>query len=307
MNTKIDVNGTPVSIFEAHTDEGLWDTEKYGEMKEWYSKDTGEQTAWNKFKSKVIRINTIIHGNVDKNSPKLMNKFILGRLLGQFRASWLPEGWYNRFGTERYDEELERTIKGRYKTMGDLNWGGSMLVMGRMFLNLIPGVNTDVAKGVRFVKKTKDGAADSQEIVYLKDSAVDMDNMRRNFREFMFYLTMSAAIMSLKYMGDDDEEDPKKKMALQFLINLLIRSKQDIELYATPGVFNAVLRNPIPAADVIIDYSKLIKATGKYIVDEDYEFQQWLLKFTKAGLPIPQATQINKWNYMLSRSLDEFQ
>jgi hypothetical protein len=88
-------------------------------------------------------------------------------------------------------------------------------------------------------------------------------------------------------------------------MNLLIRTKQDINFYASPGVFDAVTRNIIPASDVIKDYGKLGTATIKLILDDDYTFDKWLLKLTKAGLPIPQTTLVNKTIFMMNKDLDE--
>jgi len=301
MHDQVEVpSGEKISVWDVLDQKGEWNKEKYEENAAWSNEDVSQQPAWDKLRNKIIKVNITIHGNQDKNSPKLANKFILGRLLGQFRMSWLPEGWYNRFQSERFDDDLDRVVKGRYRSYGALGWGGSALVMGRQFLNLIPGVKVDPFKGQMINKGT-------DEVKMISDSPVDIENMRRNFVEAGFYLTLASMILTLKYLRDDDDEDPIKNAGMQLLLNMMIRTQQDIDLYASPGVFNAVFRNPIPASNVIADYAKLIRATGKLVIDDEYEYSQWLLKMTKAGLPIPQATQINKWKYMIERDLDDFQ
>ena len=136
----------------------------------------------------------------------------------------------------------------------------------------------------------------------LSESAVDIENMRRNFAELAFFMGLKAAIMMARFLQDDDDE---KDPALQILINQLIRAKTDIEFYASPEVFDVVTRTPIPAFQVLTDYGKLMNATGKVILDDDYEFNEWLLRVTKAGLPIPQATLVNKTKYMMERDLED--
>lgn len=301
LHDKVEVpGGEKVSVWDVLDFDGKWNKEKYEENLAWSNEDVTQQPAWDKLRNKIIKVNITIHGNQDKNSPKLANKFILGRLLGQFRMSWLPEGWYNRFQSERFDDDLDRVVKGRYRSYGALGWGGSAVVMGRQLLNLIPGVKVDPFNGQMINKGTDD-------VKMISDSPVDIENMRRNFAEAGFYLTLASMILMLKYLRDDDDEDPIKNAGMQVLLNMMIRTQQDIDLYASPGVFNAVFRNPIPASNVIADYGKLMRATTRLVFDDDYEYSQWLLKMTKAGLPIPQATQINKWKYMIDRDLDSFQ
>lgn len=284
-----------IPLYDAFNTDGEWDTKKYGERPEWSSKDMQEQKAFDKLRNRVIRLNMIIHGNQDKNSPKLLNKSVVGRLIGQFRLSWLPEGWYNRFQDEHFDQQLGRAVKGRYRTIGQLGWGGNMMVLGRSLLNLIPGVKVDTWSGIPL----NNGKS-------LADSAVDVENMHRNLTELGFFLTLSAAILSLRYLGGDDE-DKVADGAMKILINQLIRGKQDIDFYVSPSVFDTVTRDFIPASNVIKDYMKLVKATGKLMLDDDYEFSEWMLKMTKAGLPIPEAALVNKVKFMMTKNLDDMQ
>lgn len=303
LHDKVKVaDSTEVTLWDSLNEDGNWDVEKYGENKSWYSEDVKEQTAWDKFRNKVVRVNVILHGNQDKNAPKMLNKYILGRSLGQFRANWLPEGWYSRFQTERFDENLGRTVKGRYRSFFNLDnqvgtgWGigGYSMILGKQLLNLIPGVKIDPFSGVR----TIGGKLLSDE------DSTDMENMRRNFSELGFFLMLAGVVAMLKHLqGDGDDKDQK----LQLLINMLIRSKQDIDFYASPGVFDAVFRDPIPAFNVVKDYYKAMGATVRLLTEDDYEFKTWCLKMTKAGLPIPQATMINKTRYMMNKDLDALQ
>jgi hypothetical protein len=302
LHEQVQVEDGKVSVWETFAQDGNWDEEKYGKREDWYSDDVTKQKSWDKFRNKVIAVNMVIHGNQDKFSPKLANKYILGRLLGQFRMSWLPEGFYNRFQSERYDAYLDRTVKGRYRTVGGIGIGGSMLVMGKQLLNLLPGVQMDVWADAIVRSKGKDG---KDTAIYLRDSDLDQENMRRNFAEMLFFMSISAAVLSLKYLVlPDDEENKGKKAAIQLLINLLIRSRQDIQLYASPGVFDTVFRNPIPATDVLKDWYKMTTATGRFIIDDEYEFEQWILKVTKA---FPYTNLINKTKYMIEKDLDDAQ
>jgi len=297
LHQQVDVNSGKISVWDSLNNEGKWNAAEYGENTKWYSADVTEQTEWDKLRNRVIRINVILHGNQDKNAPRLINKFILGRLLGQFRSSWLPEGWYSRFQNERFDEQLGRAVKGRYRSFFNLdNQVGAVgyaMIMGRQLLNIMPWVKMDPFSGITTIggKLLSDG------------TDVDMENVRRTFSELGFFLTLATVVAMLKRLQDDDDKNPY----IQVVINMLIRTKQDIDLYASTSLFDAVFRDPIPAVNVIKDYWKAVGATQRLLMDDDYEFEQWVLKMTKAGIPIPQTTLINKSLYMVKKDLDALQ
>ena len=279
-----------ISMWDALNKDGQWDAEKYGENRSIYSPDdVTEQKQWDKLRNHVVRMNMVLHGNQDHNAPKMVNENILGRLIGQFRMSWLPEGFYNRFQKEHYDEYLDRQVKGRYTTISELGLGATLTIMGKQLLNLIPGVHRDITTGLDRPL-----------------SEVDTENMRRNFAEIGWLLTITAAVMMLRHLNSDPDKD-KKNRIIQMLINQLIRNQQDINFYVSPQVFDTVTRNIVPATQVLTDYMKLVKATGQILTDDDYTYDKWLLKVTKAGLPIPQATLINKTKFAMEKDLGDIQ
>lgn len=287
-----------VNLYNTLNKEGYWDSEKYGERPEWHSSDPALESEWAKFQLKATRVNTIIHGNQDKANPKMLNSYILGRLIMQFRGSWLPEGWYSRFQEERYDDHLDRMVKGRYRTLGGLGLGGVLSVFSKQLLNLIPGVKVDPFTGHTIRSVDKEG---NQVRTKLENSAVDVDNMRRNFAEAGFALMLTTMIVGLKHLHEKDDD---KKWQYMMLMNTLIRTQQDINLYYTPGVFDQVFRNPVPAMAVLKDWGALMTASGKVIIDDDYEFSKWALKFTKA---FPGLNHVNRIRTLVTKDISQLQ
>lgn len=283
--------GKQVSLWDALDNNGQWNKERFGENKGWQSEDLGEQKDLDKFRNKAIRVNMMIHGNQDKNSPKLANKYILGRLMGQFRMSWLPEGWYSRFQGEKEDIQLGRTTKGRYATIKDLGFMGYAAVTLKQLKSIVAKV--DPYTGTSRL----DGKALTE---------VDKENMRRNFAELGFIAGMAGTLIVLKSTISPDDDDATR-WSLRMLANQLIRNQQDLEFYASPGVFDAVTRNVIPASDVLKDYWKAMKATARVMTDDNYEADKWIMAITHAGLPIPQATLANKFRTAATRDLDAIQ
>lgn len=278
-----------ISMWEALDHEGKWDAAKYGENKGMYSEDVQEQKDWDKYRNKVVRVNMIIHGNQDKTSPKLANKYILGRLIGQFRMSWLPEGWYSRFQKEHFDIQLDREVKGRYRTIQQLGFGGYVLTTLKQAYSIIGKL--DPYSGVSRL----DGKPLSE---------TDRENMRRNFAELGFVAGIMGMVVATRALASDTD-DESTAARYKLLMNMLIRNKQDMEFYASPQVFDTVTRDIIPAANVLKDFGKAVTATGKLIFNDDYEFQKWLMAVFHAGLPVPQATLITKAKYMMQKDLDQ--
>lgn len=288
---KVTEDGTEkeITLWEALDNNGYWNETKYGKRPEWYSENVEDQTEWQKMKNKVARVNMIIMGNVDKVSPKMANKWIIGQLLGQFRLSWLPEGWYNRWAEEKPDLQLGRNTKGRYTTYKDLGIGGSLRILMKQYASILSKVDPF----------TGEHRLNGQKI-----SEADIANMRVNFAEINFYLMILGAAMmlrSLAGLGDDDDES----QSMQILINMILRMKQDVAFYSSPEVFDTVTRNAVPSFGVIKDYMRLMDASWKIMTEDDYTADRWLLKLTHAGLPIPQTTLVNKIKYMSERDLDD--
>jgi hypothetical protein len=251
----------------------------------WKNEDPRQAEEWNKLRNKVIAVNKIIMGNQDKSSPTKGKKKLLWRLIGQFRASWLSEGVATRFEDERFDTQLGRVRKGRYRTYADLGVLGSLRVLFKQALSSV-GLNKDPYAGVKL-----SNGKDIQE--------VDKGNMRRNLAEITWFILMYGTAMMLMSLAEDDED---KKRRYRLLANLAIRSYQDIGLYASPGILDTVLGNVIPATSAIKDTMKFFEASGKVLIDDDYTYEQWLLKLTRAGF-IPQTTLINKFKTMTERDL----
>jgi hypothetical protein len=284
MKFTVDGTETEMSMWEALDEEGNF---KYPVGEEWQSEDVSKETEWAKFRNKMIRVNQIIMGNMDRNSPKLLNKSVIGRLVGQFRASWLPEGWAARFEDKKYDVQLERWIKGRYRTAMDLGLGAYISINLKQLASWF--VSIDPFTGARIDGKPLE--------------AVDIENMRKNFTGLMFTLSSMAAIMMLKYLFlDDDDKKDGAFSTLMITMNLMNRVNQDLQFYSSPDVANTIVRNVVPAMDVINDYNRARKAFVKAVMEEDYTWDEAAMKFTKAT---PYLNLINKFNYMTSRDISD--
>lgn len=290
---------TTIPLWEAFNSKGEWDTDKYEPQEQWYAEDIHQQTEWNKYRDRMRKVSAMVYGNQDRNTPMMAKKTWLLRMAGQFRMSWFPEGIATRFKGEYHDINLDRNIKGRYRTIPDLGILNSGLVLAKQLVAALPGVKMDPFNGVTM----KNGKP-------LNESAIDVENMRKNFAGLAWTVAFMASIVLIRALaGKQHKKDADDKKS-QLLVNMLIRNYQDLMMYSSPSVFNTVSGNFLPATQVITDYWNAVLATGHYMFHdkaEKHAFKTWVKKITRAGLPHPVFTQYNKWETMLTRDIDKIQ
>jgi type VI protein secretion system component Hcp len=233
-----------------------------------------EAQEYKKFKNKVIEVNKVIHGNFDPSSPTLFKKYLLGRLVGQFKFSWMSTGIESRFGKEYYNSTLGRNVKGRYRTYQTVykneGMGG---LLGKTVSNL--------------VKKTFRQDLDLGEM-----TETDKANFKRNLAELQWGLSITALVLMLKGLKDDEDEE--NDVYYNLAINSLFRINQDIYFYSSPKIFQDLTRNVIPATSILNDGFKALQGTSKYMFDEDYEGELAIKRWTKA---FPYLNLYNKFEY----------
>lgn len=267
MNTKVGNK----SLWEMYDDEGNF----IEDNPQWSNGDLNtEMQEFKKFQNKVQGISQIIHG--DFNNPKMLNATIAGRLVSQFRLSWMAEGISDRFREEYYNERLGRTVKGRWRT-------GFTIAKDEGLLKLLGRI----AKTATFQKSGLEGLSET-----------DKANFKKNMTELYIVTSLTLLILMLKGAGDDD----KDKKQYTFLINQLQRLDNDLFFYADPGTFESITKSFIPSLKTYTDTKKALKATYKYMTkdgkryDEEYLFMNWARVF-------PITNQIPKIKYQSSKIL----
>ena len=287
MNTKVtDINGKERSLWEAFDNEGNWKTEEFGDNKGWNGNvnNEGELQDFLDFRNKLMQIEKKLHGNFDPNSPQMAKKYVLGRALGQFRISWMPEGFASRFEGKKYDELLGREVEGRYRTFGKLGFKKSLEVMFKLA----------IFQGDKSFKGVKSA-----------DRKLVEENMRRNLTEMYLYAILSILYLSLKGAADDDKNKGAKKMTL----NMAYRSLNDINFYLSPSTFTELVKSPFPVLKVYTDFNRMRKAVQNEVFDnwdgvDDYDSDRMWLNTTNA---FPFLNQFNKFKYMSEKDMSNLQ
>jgi len=275
LHQKVNTTQGEISLYDLYDNAGnikydiLDDTQK----KAWKDRlGPEESNEYSKFVNRITQVNKIIHGNYDTSSSMYIKKSILGSMIMIFR-SWIPEGFASRFLSERFDEQLGRDIKGRYRTYGELGLTKSMGELYRLVFKL----ESDLQK---------------------EGNEVDLENMRKNLMEIKMFLALGTVLILLKGALESGEDDTIS-MPAKILANATYRAYSDILFYVNPITFWTILRDPIPILRPITQSLYAINGTYRYLTNPDYRGQHPLTKWSKV---VPIISQVPKTMY-LSESL----
>jgi hypothetical protein len=227
--------------------------------------------------NKIRHVVANAQGDYDPRNPKLMKKKIIGRALSVYK-NWLARSYQSRFGEERFDHTLGRTVKGRYKSIGKLSKdvNGLKNIFALSLLGKWTGAKTE-------------GLA-----------PIDEANLRLVARELTMISGMYLATLLLKglLVDEDDEED---KAAYQFLLNTAFRIENELSFWTSPSQITEMIKNPVAPIRVIDDLNQFIGATEDFVLG-DSEFADLGKKTLKL---IPVANIPLKLNSLATRNFSE--
>jgi len=303
------VNYAPIMIsvmlgMKAKTAEGvevdLWEGyDTNGKLKEGYTTNVDEVKMY----QKVRRAIEMAHG--DYNNPLKIKKKVLGRAASQFRT-WMFEGYYSRFESQREDEILGYTgeaddkahiRKGRYRsyTAGQTATAGA--IAGSVIL---PGVGTVIGAGLgtligKFAGLESNMSFGADVLFTIKQlarklvwsgkssdpskykhstkfdeagfSEVDAANMRKNMTELYILVTLAGAAVLLKALSGADDDD-EKKFVMNFLLNQTTRLQTDINFYTNPLEGEKLMKTALPLLGLMKEVGTFFKDIANLFDEE---------------------------------------
>lgn len=257
--------GSVISMWEAFDNNGKWNSLLFDDKTNFdYNGDVleGGSTKLAEYREYLKTLNKTLHGAFDRTSPVLAKRYVVSRLLGQYKLSWMGEAVFNRFGGRYYNESLGEEREGRYATLARLSQEqedlGSNVISRAMKLLL---------------KMQKEGTL----------SEMEMANLAKSRLDIMFLTSITMLMMALKHWAGDDDDKDKKSQAWKIVYNMLYTQQSDYAFYVSPSTFSAMTSKVIPAMAILTDLTKTLKAAQKYIVadeeDKDEKLQSLYKKF----------------------------
>ena len=243
--------------------------------------------------------------------PAEYEKYWLGRVVGQFKGSWLFNAFYARFG-EYQGVDLQRGMdrKGFYRSFGeqfklrkikdeygdevlDLSLAGVTEMLGRV-AKLFIQYPTWIPGGQFLAGKLGLQAGPHSEL--------DQANLRIFMRELGMITTLLILTTILSGGGDDD-----KTWYRQYVINQLLRTQRDISMYMNPNALLSELKNPAPVLGTLGDFANIgVAAIQSGIFMDPYVHTRSgdRLRIIKAiGKVTPYANQYNNIMTKMNRTM----
>jgi len=261
----IQINGKNIALYEVFKENGEWDTEKYGEEQEEWSTDvTGlSNNSYTKFRDRIIQTIKRVHGNYDPTSMVEGKATSIGRMLFQFK-SWIPAGITTRFERKRYDQYLDRDVKGRYRSIKDIGYGTGLKIMA----------NPSYILGLKKIQLDSLGRLATAE---------DLTNMKYNLQEMRWVLLSVITSLTLAMLGAFASNDDEEEKLITLLINNATRLQGDMTFYLNPMTPIDLVKSPVAVLKSFTDIVKLVDASTKIIYKDDpyYNTEYYLRKVAK--------------------------
>lgn len=214
--------------------------------------------AYNKLQQKISFMTKSLLSRDSSKDPILTNKSAIGRLLGQFRQSWMFEGINRRFGKEKDIPLLGRKTKGYYISVlinkeGKIDFGRALRLLW----------------SYKFDKATLD-----------KENLSDLDeaNIRKVLREASIVASTLAAyaIATLALMGDDDDEEEEGlvyRYVFTYILNQSYRVNRDLTFYLNPDSAAELTKNIMPALKTVTDLKDIFDAFARTAFFDPYIYE----------------------------------
>jgi hypothetical protein len=204
----------------------------------------------------------------NSRDPIQLNKPYWGRLLGQFRSSWMFEGFTRRWSSG-YDDAILGQQRGYFHNV--------FLSEGKW----------DFKKAMNILYTAQFNPSKLQGMYGMQD--LDVRNVKKALRELQIWVSLATMYLALSLLsGDDDEEDAFLNKTSNFLLNLSYRGSRDLSFYINPKSTVEIFDSPFAAMSSVkqlMQFGTAIVTTpfDPYVYD-DTEKEQ--LKVIKSGVKL---------------------
>lgn len=225
-----------------------------------------EKGEWTEYKYKL---NQIIQKEIKQNrdreasiDPIQLDQHFWGRLVGQFKASWLFEGMATRFGAEHEGlNDLDKGTKGIYRSFWDtartyvhttnaLGEVETSFSMPRTLLKAMLNVVKYSTPG-RLTGFGKKGDNTTQ---------LDYEGTIRTVREIQTAMFLYGMVMMAAAMAGGQNKDKWRKMGLTYLANYFMRTQRDMSTYFDPDSLTSIInKNLVPSLGTVDQMTKLLE------------------------------------------------
>jgi hypothetical protein len=225
--------------------------------------DAASNEEYLKFRRKVLEVSKTIMGVAPTYDIMLVNQYILGRALMQFR-NWIPRLLSTRGGSLKYNVNTEEFEIGRYRAFKDFI-SDNIIKNATKTLGMIVGIGTNLDEIFEnkfdllqeenrnfLITKMGGDINNPEDIKRAKEAYVSLmkGNVKASIMELQALLSVFALVVLVKGGDDDDEElDGFRK----FTIKTVTRFKDELAFFVNPISFNAIVKSPFAVTATLTD------------------------------------------------------
>lgn len=208
--------------------------------------------------TKEIRDNRDRENDID---PIAAHQYAAGRLVNQFKGSWLYQGFNTRFGAEKEGvNDLDQKSKGIYRGLWDLSKSYTTkedalgnqtqeFSMPKTVLNVL----------VNLLKYSKLGRITKYGKLKEGQSTLDYEGAIRAVREVQTALFLYGMVMLLGMGKGGDDGDEMRKRIRTTMLNIFMRNQRDMSTYFDPNSLTSIVnKGIIPSLSTASDMWKII-------------------------------------------------
>jgi hypothetical protein len=213
------------------------------------------------FKRKVTKTNKYIIGNTDPNDLAMIKRNMWGRQVMVFR-SWIQALGDERFMDSYYDNDLEQTVEGRYRTLFNIYKKLGLKAAVQIQLGLIKAKNTNLTD-------------------------TEIANIRANARELQIIL-IGVLAFAATHIGDDKD----KPGIVKYTMRITSRLIDELTFFINPAAAFNIVSSPVASSSVIKDVFSVLDETldlayyGVFGTEEEYEDKVKLRRAIVRSTPI---------------------
>ena len=285
-NTKVKLNGSEISLFEAFETKDFGDkgvklvlrkgvTDLEGNVLSSNDDSMSDEdkasankrlTAFLKpIKAKIRRANQTMHGAYGNDELGAINRNALGRMAMQFRQ-WMPTHYYRRFAGATYDAQLDKWREGYYVTFG------------RFLLNLV--------KDLRHADST-------YKQLKAQLSPEERQNIGKAITELSMFGMLSLFIHMLGPVKDKDGKWGERMLVYQ-LKRLQLETGASIPWFTLFDNALTIVKSPLPAVDSFDGIMNLFEIWNIFDEIESGTYKGWSEYSRDVFKAIPIANQVKR-------------
>lgn len=288
---KLNEDNKQRGLKKTYSPKSIWELSQMNEKNDEFKVEGLSEEGYTMFRNAVRKAKANITGLMSDEDINYANINLYTNLMMQFK-NWMPGMYKERFGSIKYDRDLDLADQGKYGVLtnelfskeANESYGRFATMMAKSALTMAADIATfGIPKrlGMGSFYKINQDKAKAQYEAFLKEhpsadpnkndgkglTFEDFVQMKQNqlasgLAEFRILLIMMMIMLALGGDWDDDgERDYRKYWATRQLYRVVNRTQMELGFSTNPQDFIKLVQTPLPLVRLLIDISQTLSNT----------------------------------------------